>query len=144
MNLTGHWKGNYTYGNGYPKSVMGKSEPFEFDLHDIEGKITGTCIDNVVKSTEGNQSTIEGSFSGDFISFLKRYKHLLAIEEDGNLVQIDNIESDGVHYVGHMKKRFFSGKIYFLGEWQINCVSKDELGNLIKYACEGTWTMSKM
>ena len=144
MNLTGHWKGNYTYGNGYPKSLVGKSEPFEFELIDNEGNITGTCIDEIVKAKAGNQSKIVGSFSGNFISFLKTYKYHFAIEEQDNLVPQENMVSDGVNYVGSLKKRFLSKKLYFIGEWQIDCVYKNVFGILHQYSLGGIWTMRKM
>jgi len=32
MNLKGRWKGEYTYGEGYPAGHVGRSVPFELEL----------------------------------------------------------------------------------------------------------------
>ena len=144
MNLTGRWKGKYTYGAGYPQNFIGKSEPFEFDIQDIEGKITGVCVDEIVKAIEGNESTIEGTFKDNFISFIKRYKYQLLIDESNNYVSEENIITDGVHYVGHVHKRFFSRKVYFTGEWQITADFKDDHDKIVTFSVEGTWTMSRV
>jgi hypothetical protein len=69
MNLTGTWKGKYIYGKGYPANIIGRSAPFEFDIRDKGGIFTGTCMDDVVKKTQGNASFIEGNFRDGYISF---------------------------------------------------------------------------
>ena len=69
MNITGKWKGTYTYGEGYSASHIGKSEPFELELVDEAGKITGTCIDKLVNFIKGNEAHILGSFLQNEITF---------------------------------------------------------------------------
>lgn len=144
MNLTGHWKGKYVYGKGYPKDMVGGSAPFEFKIQDIDGNITGICFDEIVQAVEGNESTIEGSFKGNFIQFVKKYKHHLAVGDEGNYIMEDSIQTEGVHYVGHFHKKFFSRKVYFVGEWQIVSEYTDESGKTYTDVVEGTWTMSKV
>src|SRR5438105_2699930 len=100
MNLTGHWKGEYVYGSGYPYSLFGKSESFEFTLVDSEGSISGNCIDNVVKAVEGNESYINGIFSGKTLKFKKKYKFHTGIDENGNQVINHQVKSNGVDYTG--------------------------------------------
>ena len=142
MNLSGRWKGKYTYGSNYPATVVGTSEPFEFEIHDNNGVIRGTCVDNVVKAVVGNSSIIEGTFSDGLLIFVKKYKFHLGFDEDGKLALLDDVPPSDINYVGHFKKRFLSGKIYFTGEWQINFEWTDAAGNTFVSLGEGTWEMS--
>ncbi len=143
MNLSGRWKGKYKYGDGYPDIIKGKSEPFEFDIRDDEGKIQGNCIDEIVKAVPGNSSAITGTFRDGLLIFSKKYRYQLFLDADGSRVQSDNEPSGEIHYAGHLKKRLFSGKPYFKGEWQINTEWTDEEGHSLTSSCGGTWEMTK-
>lgn len=144
MNLTGIWKGSFRYGKGYPSIFIGKSEPFQLNLMDNDGILTGFCIDKIVTAFEGNESTIEGIFKDNYISFIKKYKFQAIIDESNNTVLADDsIKSDGIHYVGHSYKRFFRNKIYFEGEWHLT-TEYIEGNEKLYHSVEGTWTMSKM
>lgn len=145
MNLTGSWTGKYSYGKGYPRYLIGKSEVFEFDIKDKAGIFTGTCIDQIVKTIPGNESKIEGVFKDNFISFIKRYKYNSFIEDpETENFPIADIKFDGVHYTGHLFKKLFSRKVYFKGEWTITSEYRDrETNELIVYTIEGSWTMQK-
>jgi len=142
MNLTGHWTGKYTYGREY-QHQYGKSEPFEFEIVDNSGHISGSCIDSLVRAKADNESYILGNFSGKEITFKKRYKYHFYIDETGNLVLDDAFTSDGIDYVGKLKKRFFSRKHFFSGKWSITTKFKDESGVDQLYISTGTWKMVK-
>ncbi|GAB2811158.1 hypothetical protein [Ferruginibacter profundus] len=143
MNLTGHWKGQYTYGKEYGK-LWGTSEPFEFDIVDQSGHISGSCIDNLVKAKAGNESYILGNFSGKEITFKKRYKYHLMIDDSNNLLNNVDFVSDGVDYTGRLKVKFFSRKLFFSGKWSITERFKDEDNMDQIFICTGTWTMMKV
>ena len=143
MNLTGRWKGKYIYGDGYPRAVIGKAAPFEIDITDNDGIITGVCLDEVVESIDGNESTIEGTFNENFLTFIKRYKVQLAMDDLGNHIPLVDQSNNSIQYVGHMRKRLLSKKHYFEGEWQITSDFKDDSSKVYTYSVEGTWTMSK-
>lgn len=143
MNLTGHWKGTYTYGRGYPENLIGESEPFEFVINEVNGLFTGTCIDNVVKEKQGNESFIEGDFKAKKIRFKKKYKYHLALDESNSLVQQDDIKSDGVDYAGRLYRKFFFGKRYFSGQWRIITTYKEN-NRIRTYTCGGRWRMNKV
>ena len=143
MNLTGHWEGKYTYGKGYPSQYIGKSEPFELEIIDNDGTLSGTCLDQLVKAKEGNESYIIGSYKEHEIAFKKRYKFHFSIDESGSLVLEDRVRFDGVDYKGKLYKKFFSRKLYFSGVWAIMCEFKDENNLSQTFICKGTWKMSK-
>jgi hypothetical protein len=143
MNLTGLWEGKYTYREGYPTQYVGRSEPFEFDIVDKDGTLSGTCIDELVKAKEGNESYIIGTFKQNEIAFKKRYKFHFAVDESGSFILDDKLKFDGVDYKGRLYKKFFSRKPYFSGEWNITCEFKDENNLTQTFICKGTWKMSK-
>ena len=143
MNLTGRWKGQYTYGKEYMEK-RGSSESFEFTIVDASGHISGTCIDNLVKVKAGNESYILGSFSGKDLTFKKRYKYHFFMDEEGKLLIDDDFTSDGVDYTGRLKIKFFSRKLFFSGKWSITSKFKDENNIDQLFVSTGTWTMIKM
>ena len=143
MNLTGHWKGQYTYGQGYPPPIRGRSEPFEFEIKDEGGLFSGTCIDEVVNGMEGNESFIYGVFKEGDIKFKKTYKYYLTFNESNELIPEDHFEHKGVDYAGRLYKTFFSRKPYFKGKWSITTEYKDAINRTQSFIVEGTWKMSK-
>lgn len=143
MNLTGRWKGKYTYGEGYPHRYIGRSEPFEFDITDQNGTISGTCIDQVVEAKEGNESYIIGTFSENQITFKKRYKFHFSTDESGSHFIDKNMEQDGVDYTGKLRKTIFTRKTYFSGEWSITSQYKDAQNRMQTIVGKGTWKMKK-
>lgn len=144
MNLTGNWKGKYTYGNGYPLSMFGTSDPFTLSLQDEGGKISGTCTDKIVEGKAGNESIIEGSFHDNFLRFVKTYKYHGYVDQGGNNYYSDTEAPFEIDYVGHLRKRFLTGKIFFAGEWQITTTVKDENGKVFVHTFEGTWSMTRI
>lgn len=143
MNLTGTWKGKYTYGTGYPAQTVGKSEPFEIDIVDYQGALTGNCIDDVVQSMEGNESYIIGTFKENEITFKKRYKFHPVLDESGFSVLDDKVKFDGVDYKGRLRKKLFSAEQFFTGEWRIISKYKDENNLLQTFTFRGSWSMRK-
>jgi hypothetical protein len=145
MDLTGKWEGKYTYGKGYPLHLQGKSDVFELEIEDHDGIFTGRCFDPVVKSKAGNESTVEGTFHENYISFIKRYKYYSFIDVPGEEASPYDVKIDGIHYTGRLLKAFFSGKKYFRGEWVITSEYKNRITNeVIVDSVEGTWTMKKV
>jgi hypothetical protein len=144
MNLTGHWKGKFTYGKGYPLSLVGKSKRFEFDMIDNEGIITGTCIDEIVTSIPGNESNFEGIFNNNYISFVKRYKYNSILDNSNGKISVHDVNFDGIQYTGRLFKRIFSKKVYFRGEWTITSAFRDKTNNKISFfTIKGAWTMER-
>ena len=143
MNLTGHWKGTYTYGLGYPHNLIGESEPFEFEIKDENGLVTGSCIDNVVEAKEGNESFIEGVFKEKKIRFKKRYKYHLALDESNELILQEDVKPDGVEYAGRLYRKFFFGEYYFSGQWRIT-LTHIENDRILTHTCGGRWRMSRV
>jgi hypothetical protein len=144
MNLTGRWKGKYTYGEGYPASVVGTSEWFEIELTDNEGLISGSCIDELVSSIEGKESTIDGTYSNNFISFVKKYKYYTFIDDLDRQVLREDIKVDGIHYTGRLFKKFFTGKKYFKGEWVHSATLIDDNNDKHPLVSNGTWEMQEV
>jgi hypothetical protein len=144
MNLTGHWKGKYTYGKGYPSDLIGTSEPFEFEIWDEDGLFTGTCVDSVVSMSADNDSTIRGVFKDKKISFKKSYKYHFALSESNEPVIDETVKYNGVDYTGRLYRKFFFGKHYFSGRWSITAEYRDQINRIQTFKCEGTWSMRKV
>ena len=113
MTLTGTWKGKYIYGEGYAAEIIGRSGPFEFDIRDEDSIFTGTCVDDVVKKTKGNESFIEGIFKDGYISFLKTYKYHTTVDTPADNEPFELLKTEGVQYTGELHKTFFTGKSLF-------------------------------
>jgi hypothetical protein len=144
MKLTGYWKGQFTYGEGYAADIAGQSAPFEFYIQEQDGVFTGTCTDHIVRSIPGNESFIEGAYENGFISFIKRYKYPGIMPDPGALPVFD-YKSDGIHYTGHLTRKLFSRKVYFKGEWVISGIFRNKHTNETSTSVGmGTWVMEKV
>ena len=144
MNLTGKWKGTYTLGRGYPAEVVGKTDPFDIEIIDNDGNLTGICIDYITKDIPNNESTIEGVFKENYISFIKKYRYYSVFDDSGKEETAnDDIKVDGIHYTGRLYKGFFSRRVYIKGEWTITSEIKND-GKMFWNTVEGTWSMERI
>ena len=144
MNLTGRWEGIYTYGKGYSARLIGKSEPFQFEITDKNGDISGTCVDNVVNAKDGNEAHIQGVFNGSKLFFKKKYKYHLGFDKSGSLVIIDNLKHNGIDYTGKLRRGIFSRKVSFRGEWSLVHKFMRENNPPRIFIVKGTWRMTKV
>lgn len=144
MNLTGTWKGQYTYGQQYPPHIAGTSDPFELRIKDENGIVSGHCIDNVVKAKVGNSSNIDGTFNDRFISFIKTYKYPAFIDGQTRLNFSEERTVGNIHYTGNLLRKFFSRKWYFKGEWIYAISIVDSQNRTYTSISKGTWSMQKV
>jgi hypothetical protein len=80
---------------------------------------TGTCMDDVVRKTPGNESIIDGFFKDGYISFLKTYKYHTAVGVSHMDDPFERVQSEDVQYAGELHRTFFTRTLYFKGEWSI-------------------------
>jgi len=141
-NITGTWKGAYTYGKAYGK-LAGHSVGFTMELKDDEGIITGTCTDDDAKDLFNGPVTIKGVFSGKVISFKKTYPQEYYIDEEGNRY-VSDMPGDPVEYNGSLRQLWIFGKRFFKGKWTIARIVVDENGIEVRGVGRGTWRMDRV
>lgn len=142
MDLTGKWIGEYTYEKGYEPEIIGQSKPFEINISDKEGNLSGDCIDDIVKAKSGNESYSNGFFKDKKIGFKKRYRYL--VDYDGNEIELkEGFKYDGVDYIGRLRKKLFSRKYYFKGTWSITTDYVDENNKKGTFIVMGKWKMKR-
>lgn len=96
--FSGEWEGQYTYGNGYPESVKGKSEQFVIKLRLVNGAIQGICTDANKPPEEAG--SIEGFLSYTFIAFIKKYPVRYFLDENGNAKKDETRKPSNLEYAG--------------------------------------------
>lgn len=143
LNLTGKWTGTYKYGKGYPDEYLGKQESFSVDLIDNDG-ITGICNDKFISQFFDKPASIEGNYHNRFISFIKKYPCRFDIDEYGNVRVDASLPSHEIHYTGHLRRKWFSRKYYFIGEWSITESFVYPNGTKQYYTVYGSWQMDKV
>ncbi len=142
--INGKWKGKVTYNDTYPKEYRNEVLSFELNLSSEDGFITGTCEDDITKELLLKAATIEGTYGFDTIHFIKRYPCEIILDEANKLATNPLEPSAGIQYEGKLCQRWFSGKQYFKGEWDISGSFIDEYGNAQYYTCGGNWKMEKI
>jgi len=132
-NLSGTWVGQYTFGDGYPKSYKGKSVLFSVEMTIDDGELTGNCFDNDHPFDE--PATLEGSVENDLISFVKRYPHAFVVDDDGKTILMPDEPSHEVYYNGELIGGMFRGS------WAIILGGSTE--DNVEFGGSGTWTMQR-
>jgi hypothetical protein len=79
--LSGEWLGEYTYGEGYGRSVQGKSEAFTLIMSVSDGGLKGTCIDH--NKPGAQPCSINGIVFDNLIWFIKQYPVTYVIDDVG-------------------------------------------------------------
>lgn len=141
--LTGRWKGEYTYGQGYPIELEGKSVPFIMELTFDGNLFHGTCVDEESKHLFNRPAIINGVIEDNYVSFIKKYPCFWTSDENGETVLMPDIPSAPIHYTGTLRKRGLFFAYFFEGEWEVTTPVKYENGEIEYYTGFGTWTMKR-
>jgi len=141
--LNGLWIGTYKYGFGYPEEYKKREEPFSLNIQFEGDNFKGTCHDPFIDTHFNQPATVEGTFSPNLISFIKRYPSLLTINENEQTIVVPDRPSIDIHYTGLFYQGLFSRTIRFEGEWTMTDYYLNEFGKKEFYTLNGTWTMKK-
>ena len=142
--LTGKWLGIYIYGAGYEDELRGKTVPFEIEFWEEDSLVKGTCIDEETRHLFKTPSLIAGTFENGTLIFYKTYPSLYDIDANGEAYIIDDAKPPSIQYTGWVKRKCFSKKLYFQGNWEIHGSFMDEEKRAQYYELEGTWKMKKI
>ncbi|MFT3823970.1 MAG: hypothetical protein QM731_08615 [Chitinophagaceae bacterium] len=135
--MTEKWTGNYIYGDPYPEGIKGISIPFNIEWTNVDGILTGTCIDDETKIHFDRPATIQGFIENGVISFIKKYPCRYSIDEAGNVTLHRRESAIDIHYSGSWVEDHFEG------EWEMTLIYETEEGFPREYDCTGIWFMSK-
>jgi hypothetical protein len=140
--LNGRWRGQFTYGNRYEEKE-GVTVPFELDLQFDGNVFTGTAFDQETKHLFSEPAKIEGVFSDNYISFIKKYPCSIEVDQFNRLVAIKTQPAIPVHYTGTLRKRGLFFNDFFEGEWEVTSAYKNADGTIAYATGLGTWTMKR-
>ena len=142
--LAGTWKGFYTYGPEYPAQYQTRKESFVLELTITDGIIFGTCVDGFTQKYFHKPATMEGTLTDRSISLIKKYPCFLGVDEHDEVFIDESKPSHDIHYIGTIKRRFFSFKYFCEGIWDMSGSFQDEYGNAQYYTQEGEWEMRRV
>jgi hypothetical protein len=138
INMSGKWRGQYTYGDYYPEDLRGKSVDFWLICIDSDGSISGTFTDEETKDIFTVPGTFRGFIEDDFISLIKTYPCYWDMDENGSVRVLEDVPSPEIHYTGQITDGLFEGI------WEISVAYKFEDGHTEQYEFDGTWSMFKI
>jgi hypothetical protein len=140
--ISGKWTGKYIYGENYVEELRGKAVAFQMELFYDGDLVTGTCIDEETKDLFSKPAKITGTFENNTILFFKSYPDVTGLVSASRLIA-EEFNAASIEYTGILKKKFFSGRRFFEGTWQINGSFLDKNGVANYYELDGTWIMKK-
>jgi hypothetical protein len=140
--LNGKWRGICRY-DSLPGVPEFKAVKFEMDIHFNGNNFTGTCIDEYTVKYFDEPATISGTFSPNYISFIKKYPALLTSDESLNPLVILEEPSADIHYTGILTRSFFTRRYVLTGEWSLTDIFLDETGKKQFQTNSGTWRLKK-
>jgi hypothetical protein len=134
---SGKWVGYYTYGETYPEGLRNTSAKFIINMTVKDGVLKGTCEDEQCKHLFVAPAIIEGTISGNKISFVKKYPHYWDIDDLLKIRKVADLPSQELHYSGEFDNNSFSGV------WQMTAILADEKGDIYEAIYSGSWNMKK-
>lgn len=134
MNLSGSWKGSYSYGDD-----DSLKEEFELTLSDDDGVIQGVGYD---LPADELKFYLSGFFEDGILSLVKRYDGLYFHDDQGNTYLDEAMLSQEIQYTGtyDLKERAF------IGTWEI-LIDENQVGLQEEYDAEyiyGGFKLSKI
>ena len=131
------WIGQYTYGEGYPDNVKGKSVPFELELIVNGIEFQGNFSDDETRDIFSDNGIVKGYLENDCISFFKLYPKAWQITEEGRVKILENEDPHFIEYEGVLNQDQFEGS------WQIPMHFVGDDGPFTEIYGSGTWSMEK-
>ncbi len=132
--FSGNWVGYYTL---YYENNISKDYAFKINMQVLDGVLKGTCVDDESLVVFDEPATVEGFIEENFISFIKKYPHAWAMDENGGALKFEDVPSHEIHYAGNFENGAFSGY------WEISIEAIDENGEISNTDLQGTWRMQK-
>lgn len=132
--FSGEWIGYYTL---YYENNISKDYAFKINMRVHDGVLKGSCVDDESVVVFDEPATIEGFIEENFISFIKKYPHAWAMDENGNPLKFKDVASYEFHYAGNFENGLFTGY------WEISTGETDENGQINNIDSQGTWQMRK-
>lgn len=137
MRMEGKWIGQYTYGEGYPDSVKGKSVRFEMNLEKNGIEFHGNFSDDETRHIFQENGVVAGFLEGDYIAFEMQYPKCWQITDKG---EIEILEDAFPHLIKHVGTRL---GMEFSGTWQIVEFFEEDDKVVVASTGTGTWRMAK-
>ncbi|MDX1651603.1 MAG: hypothetical protein R3277_03865 [Brumimicrobium sp.] len=136
--LTGFWKGKFTYQKGY-KSFNGEAVEFEMNLEQKGMKFSGKCKDLEGFGSHPDKAQISGEIKDSKISFTKQYPSLHYPDKKGNTIIDKSEKGPSIAYEGVYNDK--SQK--YEGTWVLSM--RYYIFGLIPktYTGKGTWELTK-
>jgi hypothetical protein len=132
--FSGEWSGYYTV---YYENNISKDFPFKINMQVLDGVLKGTCIDDESIVVFDEPAKIDGFIEDCFISFIKRYPHAWAMDENGNPIKFKDVPSFEIHYAGNFENGIFSGY------WELSIEEADKIGEANNIDLQGAWQMQR-
>jgi hypothetical protein len=139
INLTGCWKGFFSYGPEYGEELFNQKVNFMLHLKANGKEFEGTSVDIEGVGANFETATIKGFVEGDLISFVKQYPFDHFFNEDGSVQTDTSKPQPEIHYTGHYHER----KKIFIGDWEMVIHSEPYGKGWIEESCTGQWEMGK-
>ncbi len=139
MNIQGQWTGTIIFGKEYA-DLENKELYFDMDIitQNNSSQITGSAIDIGGVGVSSDPAVINGSFSGNEISFIKQYASFHYYDNGKTIIDKSQPGSE-IHYSGH----YDDLEHQFYGNWIIKWKAK-LIGVIpINYINTGTWIMRR-
>jgi hypothetical protein len=141
-NLTGVWKGYYTYNKKYYKNKEGVKNHFTITIENVSGNsFSGKVEDDAATGGTSGVGRVEGKVKGDKIEFIKKMPVHVMFDGEKRILE-ENKSHPNIYYSGILsdnkvkagkwrfrRRIFFSGGRLFWGagngEWAMEKVSSD-------------------
>jgi len=136
--MNGKWAGQYTYGEGYPDLLVGRSVAFELVLTGNGVEFGGFFTDDETRDIFADPGTVHGYLENNIVVFSKWYPCAWQIHDDGSIELFKDQPSHEICYRGD------AGDNSFSGEWEIPAAFVDEDGSYVDATGKGTWSMYKI
>lgn len=142
--FNGSWKGEYTYGQGYPREVRGTKQEFILGMTFSDTSFDGICEDMYTRDFFKKPANISGKVIGHRIWFSKRYPSLLTADENMQTIVVPDQPSLDIIYSGYYSGGLFSRAPSFRGEWKIIAPDIEVNGKIVTPIIGGKWSMKKV
>nr|WP_321228642.1 hypothetical protein [uncultured Psychroserpens sp.] len=140
VHLKQHWKGYFTYLEGYETIEQYKQVEFTMEITLTDNSFIGTSTDAESRHAFDEPATVKGFIDDEKISFVMKYP-CSYYKDDFRKIQLDkSSQHPDIHYLGF----FDNDKKTVSGNWEITIFIEQTIEGDLEDVSNGEFEMSKI
>lgn len=140
IHLRQHWKGFFTYLEGYETLDQYREVEFEMEITLTENSFVGIATDSESKDAFQEPAKVKGFIDNEKISFVMKYPCAYFKDERGKIILDKSSQHPEIHYLGFID----DDNVSVSGHWEMTIYQEEHSNGYLEETLSGEFRMRKI